>query len=217
MIEPWAEAGYRCLCVDLSHPEDIAENGLVTFIRADVRNWLPPLADYRIVFAAPPCNDLPISRARYFSSKGPGRLAEALAIVDACRTICEWSKAPWMLENPFSTLSTCWRQPDFCFDPSQYGGCDRPGDAYSKRTCLWAGGGFHMPTFTLVTPGEGSRMLRLPPTDDRAAIRSATPLSFARAVFRANCRDPGLAPPPTQNAMLTATNSQTLLPCPCHD
>jgi len=38
-------------------------------------------------------------------------------------------------------------------------------------------------------PGEptlGSLMHRLPPSDDRADIRSATPLGFAYAVFHAN-------------------------------
>ena len=38
-------------------------------------------------------------------------------------------------------------------------------------------------------PGEptlGSLMHRLPPSDDRADLRSATPLGFAYAVFHAN-------------------------------
>jgi len=214
IVEPWAEAGYRCICVDLSHPEEITVNGRVTLIRADVRLWLPPLANYRFVFAAPPCTDVAVSGARYFASKGIGKLAEALALVDACRTICEWSGAPWLLENPVSTLSTYWRKPDFYFDPYQYGGYDTPDDAYTKRTCLWTSSDFRMPPYKPVPPTQGSRMHRLPPDDDRTAVRSATPLGFARAVFRANS-DNALDNP--KDEPLIASHHQATLPYICHD
>ena len=96
--------------------------------------------------------------------------------------------APYLIENPVSTISTYWRKPDFTFDPCDYAGY--PGgenDLYTKKTCLWTGGGFIMPPPKRLEPVQGSRMHRLPPSPERANLRSATPMGFARAVFEANC------------------------------
>jgi hypothetical protein len=92
-----------------------------------------------------------------------------------------------MIENPVSTVSSYWRKPDFTFDPCDYGGyLIPPGDAYTKKTCLWTGNGFVMPKPKAVKAIEGSRMHRLPPSKNRAAPRSVTPKAFAQAVFEAN-------------------------------
>ena len=185
MVRPWAEAGYECICVDIQH-DGIRTEGNITFIGADVRFWMPPPRKYEIVFAFPPCTNLAVSGARWFTDKGMGGLMEALEIVEACRRICEWSEAPWMIENPVSTISSYWRKPDHTFDPCDYGGyLNPPGDAYTKRTCLWTGGGFTMPPRMPVTPCEGSKMHRLPPSADRGDLRSVTPRGFARAVMLA--------------------------------
>ncbi len=187
MVRPWWEVGFDCLCVDVQHG-GVRTEGNITFIGADVRTWLPPPRRCAIVFAFPPCTNLAVSGARWFREKGMGGLTEALEIVEACRRICEWSEAPWMLENPVSTLSSYWRKPDHSFDPCDFGGwLDPPDDAYTKRTCLWTGGGFVMPTKKPVEPSEGSKMHALPPTDDRGDLRSVTPRGFAKAVLVANC------------------------------
>jgi hypothetical protein len=94
--------------------------------------------------------------------------------------IAEWSGAPYLIENPVSTVSTYWRKPDHSFDPSDYG------DPWTKRTCLWVSGGFVMPPKRPVAPTFGSKMHLLPPSPDRADKRSETPMGFARAVFQAN-------------------------------
>jgi hypothetical protein len=185
MVRPWAEAGYTCMTVDLERPFGAIAN--VMQIRTDVRSFLPPRTRYAAVFAFPPCTHLAVSGARWFREKGLYGLAEAMSIVEACARICEWSGARWMLENPGSTLASYWRKPDFTFDPCDYGAyMSPPGDAYTKRTCLWTGGGFVMPEKRRVQPTEGSRMHRLPPSEDRPAIRSETPRGFAEAVFEAN-------------------------------
>lgn len=185
MLRPWADAGYRCMAVDLRHTTHEADG--IEWVGADVAAWLPPRCEYRIVFAFPPCTDLAVSGARWYRTKGLGALAEALRLVDAGRQVCEWSDAPWMLENPVSTLSTYWREPDHRFDPCDYGAyLDPPGDAYTKRTCLWVGGGFVMPPARPVPPAEGSKMHRVAPGPLRADIRSETPRGFAQAVFLAN-------------------------------
>lgn len=184
-VQPWADAGYRCVCVDLQPRESNHPN--IEHVRADVRHWLPPKEDFAIVMAWPPCTNLAVSGARWFADKGLRGLIEGLELVEACRAICEWSGAPWLLENPVGTLSTYWRKPDHRFDPCDFGDyLDPPGDAYTKRTCLWTGGGFVMPEPKPVVPVNGSKMHRLPPSEDRARLRSETPRGFAQAVFEAN-------------------------------
>lgn len=178
MARPWAEAGYRCICVDIS-TEPRTEDG-VEFVQADVRTYLPPREPIGFIAAFPPCTHLANSGARWFKQKGLLALSQALEIVDACKRICEWSGARYMIENPMGTLSTYWRKADYTFDPCDYG------DAYTKKTLLWTGGGFVMPTKNRVQPAEKSPIHWCPPSDERARIRSKTPAGFARAVFEAN-------------------------------
>jgi hypothetical protein len=182
MVQPWAEAGYDCYCVDLLHEPGAMRDGNITRVGADVADWLPPRGD--IAFAAffPPCTDVAVSGARWFKDKGLGRLVAALRLFDVSARLAEWCQCPYLIENPVSTVSSYWRKPDHSFDPCDYG------DPYTKKTCLWTGGGFVMPRKQRVEPTEGSKMHLLPPSEERARLRSATPLGFARAVFEANHR-----------------------------
>lgn len=186
MVEPWLDAGYECMIVDLQHAPGVATEGRLHRVGADIETWLPPRCDYEIVFGFPPCTDLAVSGARWFKDKGLASLASALGLVDRCRRVAEWSDAPWMLENPVSTLSTYWRKPDYSFDPCDYAGYSDPTDAYTKRTCIWSGGGFQMPPTSAMPPTLGSKMHLLPPSPERANLRSVTPQGFARAVYQAN-------------------------------
>jgi hypothetical protein len=159
MVRPWAEAGYLCYCVDLQHPPGESKDGNIVFVGADVREWLPPFARVKIVFAFPPCTDVAISGARWFKEKGLSALIRSLQLFDAAVRIAEWTKAPYVIENPVSAVSTHWRKPDYRFDPCDYGGYLHPaGDAYTKKTCLWTGNGFVMPKPKRIHPREGSRM-----------------------------------------------------------
>jgi hypothetical protein len=187
MLKPWAAAGYECIAVDILHRGDSVGDDGIRRVGADITEYLPPRADYAAVFAFPPCTHLANSGARWFREKGLAALADALRVVEAAKRICEWSGAPWMLENPMGTLSTYWRSPDYTFDPCDFGGyVDPPTDHYTKRTCLWVGAGFRMPPTRRVPPHEGSKMHLMPPSKDRAQRRSVTPLGFAQAVFEAN-------------------------------
>lgn len=187
MVQPWAEAGYPCIIVDLLHPGGEQTEGNITRIGADLLKWMPPMTDYAAVFSFPMCKNLAVSGARWFKDKGLRGLIDGLLLVERCREISEWSGAVWMLENPVSTISTYWRKPDFSFDPCEFGGYLEPaGDAYTKRTCLWTGNGFVMPERRPVEPTQGSLMHRMAPSADRDQKRSVTPAGFARAVFEAN-------------------------------
>ena len=187
MVQPWIEAGYEAITVDLQ--ESPTANPARHHFVADVTKWRYPLrfGPPAIVFAFPPCTHLAVSGARWFKDKGLRSLIEALSIVDACREICETSGAPWMLENPVSTLATYWRKPDHAFHPHEYTAFELA-DNYTKKTCLWAGGGFVMPHPAPAALNEApdDRIHKAPPSDERADFRSATPMGFARAVYKAN-------------------------------
>jgi hypothetical protein len=187
MVAPWAEAGFLCYCVDLQHPHGERREGNIIWVGADVCEWLPPRAPIKMLFAFPPCTHVAVSGARWFEDKGLGSLIQALQLFEATIRLAEWTGAPYMIENPVSTISTYWRKPDCTFDPCDYGGYLKPvGDAYTKKTCLWTGNGFVMPKPKRVVASEGSKMHRLPHSEDRSKLRSETPRGFARAVFKAN-------------------------------
>jgi len=193
MVKPWLKAGYECWIVDLQHKPGIHRDGNLVRVGADLLTWEPPILPWDIVFAFPPCTDLAVSGARHFKRKGLPAVIHALQIVNRCVEIADESGAPWMLENPVSVISTHWRKPDYSFDPYQYAGyLDDPStDTYTKKTCLWTGGGFVMPPVRPVNishaPGRSPIHLA-PPSAERANIRSVTPMGFAIAVFEANSR-----------------------------
>jgi hypothetical protein len=175
MVKPWAEDGYETLCID------IQRDG------TDILRWIPPRRKFKIVFAFPPCTNFAVSGARWFKDKGLAGLGSAIELVERARDICEWSGAPWMLENPIGTLASYWRKPDYDFHPWEFAGHE-PQDNYTKKTCLWTGNGFVMPQpFPLRDAAEpDNRIHRASPGPERANFRSATPMGFARAVFEAN-------------------------------
>jgi hypothetical protein len=186
MVEPWMLAGYECWIVDTQHRAGVSRlsggfGGDLVRVGADVRAFVPDFTP-AIVFAFPPCTNLSVSGARWFKDKGLEALQESLGLVIACKRIAEASGAPWMLENPVGILSSYWRKPDYTFQPWQYG------DTYTKKTCLWTGGGFVMPAAWHTTKPEGTTATihLMPPSADRGDKRSITPAGFARAVFDAN-------------------------------
>ncbi|HSW61733.1 MAG TPA: hypothetical protein VLH56_00200 [Dissulfurispiraceae bacterium] len=180
MVSPWADAGYLCYCVDTQHPQGHTRDGNIIRVGADMLDWLPPKGN--IVFAAfcPPCTDIAVSGAKWFRDKGLGRLIRSLTLFKRSVDLAELIGAPYLIENPVSTVSSYWRPPDHIFDPCDYG------DPWTKRTCLWTGGGFVMPPKNRVEPTRGSKMHLMPPSEERANLRSQTPEGFAKAVYAAN-------------------------------
>jgi hypothetical protein len=197
MVKPWAEDGYECYCVDIQHSirRDLTKKyesgGSITYTWGDVRSWTPPEKDIHIIFAFPPCTDLTVAGARDFETKRGYRLSDALELFDACAMAGSYSRRPYMIENPVGRLSSHKRKPDHVFDPFEYGGyLDPAGDKYTKKTCLWTGNGFVMPEKKPVDPTEGSKIIKMAPSDDRANLRSETPKGFALAVWEANrCKE----------------------------
>lgn len=195
MVKPWLDAGFECWIVDIQHPTAYATGGIsvdgrLHRVHADLtKPWLPPIDRDRVAFvsAFPPCDHLAVSGARWFRGKGLRRLSVSIEMfATACET-CEWIGAPYMIENPVSTISSYWRKPDYTFSPEHFTGWARE-DNYTKKTCLWVGGGFVMPAEYREEglPPPDDRIHKCPPGPERSNIRSATPAGFSMAVFEAN-------------------------------
>jgi len=195
MAQPWLDAGYECWIIDTQHPKAYATSGITDCgklkkVYADLTHtWLPPFSRERIAFVAawPPCDHLSVSGALWFKGKGLRLLSLSVSMFATAAEFCEWSESPYLIENPVSTMSTYWRKPDHKFSPEYFTGyC--PEDNYTKKTCLWTGNGFVMPSkFEL--PGLGDpddRIHKCAPGPERHNIRSATPKGFAEATFKAN-------------------------------
>lgn len=191
MAEPWLAAGYECWIVDLQHPQaydtdGVTTEGLLHKVHADLtRPWLCPVDRERIAFVAafPPCDHLAVSGARWFRGKGLRKLASSISMFATAAEFCEWADAPYLIENPVSSISSYWRKPDHTFHPWHFTGHCKD-DNYTKKTCLWTGGGFRMPAKNtndlLGTPDN--RIHMAPPSQDRYNFRSATPAGFEAAV-----------------------------------
>ena len=163
--QPYADAGYTVKVVDIQDGGDV--------------RLLEREQDVDGVLAAPPCTHLSSSGARYWASKGPEKLLESLAIVDACiRIVYATSPTWWCLENPVGRLKHYLGPPVMIFQPYEYG------DPWQKRTCLW--GDFIRPLKSPVEPTEKNKLSNLPPSKHRARDRSITPPGFARAFFLSN-------------------------------
>lgn len=187
MAGPWAAAGYSCFCFDLA-AQPGHRNG-INFVRADLTTpaAIRPAQDVAFVAAFPPCTHLAVSGARWFRGKGLRALAESITLFATAAEYCEATGAPYLIENPVSTISTYWRKPDHTFHPYHFTGY-APQDNYTKKTCLWTGGGFVMPPEFRdpALPPPDNRIHTAAPSPERAAIRSLTPQGFSEAVFHAN-------------------------------
>jgi hypothetical protein len=171
--KPWKDAGYDVLQIDIKLGQDVR---LLEHTGKDVFG----------VLAAPPCTEFAASGARWWKEKGEKPLLDGLALVDACcRIVLTHKPRFWALENPVGRLRRWLGPPRLSFNPCDYGGwLDDDADAYTKKTLLW--GSFVMPEKKPIEPTQGSKMHLLPPSPDRAALRSVTPAGFAKAFFEAN-------------------------------
>lgn len=195
--DPYAEAGYN--------------RHIITLPEYDVRTYQPPTQVWGIL-AAPPCTEFAVSGARWWASKSPELLQEALSVVEACfRIISEAKPKWWAFENPVGRIQRYighWR---YSFQPWEYG------DPWLKLTCIWGehnipvkspcnrpegGNGRWRVSLTnhlspKPTAGQISQLVktgmipadwihRLGPCPDRAMLRSITPPGFARAFYEAN-------------------------------
>ena len=197
--------------------ETFDSGGTIMYVHMDLWNidnitrmckWFK---DEDVVFgmAFPVCTDLAVSGAGHFARKrkaDPEFQIRASNHARWCASLFEGLGVPYFIENPVSRLATLWRKPDYSFHPYEYGeyildaeaehprwpDYIAPKDRYTKKTCLWTGGGFTMPPKrpTQKPDGYSQQHLKLGGKSQRTKdIRSATPRGFARAVFEANVKE----------------------------
>tara|TARA_R110002012_G_scaffold121237_2_gene270605 strand:- start:527 stop:1123 length:597 start_codon:yes stop_codon:yes gene_type:complete len=195
MVTPWINDGYDAWIVDIEHKPGIERISIgdrtLCRVGADLKGgWdIPDEIAGNIAFtsAFPPCTHLAVSGRAWFRGKGLRALESSIALFATASEVCEASGSPYLIENPVSTISTYWRQPDWSFAPWHYTGYE-PDDNYKKRTCLWTGGGFKMPNKLVdpTLPEPDNRIHNMSNTVNRARLKSRTPMGFARAVHAIN-------------------------------
>jgi site-specific DNA-cytosine methylase len=139
-------------------------------LQQDVTELLKEQWDMIIAF--PPCTHLAISGARHFAKKrADGRQQQGIDFFMQFTNL----PCPTAIENPIGIMSTQWRKPDQIIQPWQFG------HGETKATCLWLNG---LPklTPTNIVDGREQRIWKLPPSKDRAMLRSKTFPGIAKAM-----------------------------------
>jgi hypothetical protein len=185
---PWAEAGYRCIAVDIEAGPSPHPN--IETVREDVHWYYPPQGRYAFAMGWSPCTHLSSSGARWMKHKGLRALIDGAGLFERTRRIMDALGCPYFNENPIGTLSTYHRKPDHIVHPWEFAGYleDPEIDNTTKATCLWSERGFILPEKRPAAAPHRHDCHLAPPSDDRADIRSVTPSGFARAIFEANGR-----------------------------
>jgi hypothetical protein len=145
-VSPWVAVGYRAILVDPQHGMD-SDDGRVYRIADTVLGAASRIGTelQRAVFVAgwPPCTDVAVSGSRWFEEKkkhDPHCQAKAALVAEQVRMVGVLSGAPWFFENPVSVFSSIFGRPTHVFSPHEYTAYE-PADNYTKKTCLWSGGG----------------------------------------------------------------------------
>lgn len=140
-------------------------------IQADVTSILK--LSWDLIIAHPPCTDLAVSGARHFEQKRKdGRQQKAIEFFMMFAN-CKCPRIA--IENPISIMSSLYRKPDQIIQPWMFG------HGETKATCLWLKG---LPklTPTELVPGREQRIWRMPPSKERAKLRSKTYEGIAKAM-----------------------------------
>lgn len=126
-----------------------------------------------LMVAHPPCTDLAVSGARWFTEKrADGRQQRALAFVQA---LLDAPIPRIALENPVSIISSHIRKPEQIVQPWMFG------HGETKATCLWLKGLVPLVPTDIVT-GREPRVHHMAPSPDRWAQRSRTLPGIAAAM-----------------------------------
>ncbi|MDR2893016.1 MAG: hypothetical protein LBV80_08030 [Deltaproteobacteria bacterium] len=114
--QPYVDAGYDVIRVDLQHGQDV--------------RLLERMDNIHGILAAPPCTCFAVSGNRW--PRSDADMVEALSVVDACiRLVVACKPKWWALENPIGKLVRYLGKPQMYFNPCDFG------DPYTKKTCLW--------------------------------------------------------------------------------
>lgn len=139
--------------------------------KGDVRDYLYRHWDMLIAF--PPCTDLAVSGARWFKEKRASGIQQAS--IEFFMLFANHSCQKKAIENPIGIMSNIYRKPDQIVQPWQFG------HGETKATCLWLTG---LPLLkpTNIVEGREQKIWKMPPSDNRAKLRSKTYSGIANAM-----------------------------------
>lgn len=134
-----------------------------------------------LLIAHPPCTDLAVSGARWFAEKKEdGRQQKS---IDFFMRFANADCYKVAIENPVGIMSTIWQKPDQIVQPWMFGHPEK------KATCLWLKNlNPLIPTnnvsgyMKMLPKKRQERLHYLPPTPDRAKLRSKTFPGIAAAM-----------------------------------
>ena len=146
------------------HPEWHLQQDVIPLLRED----------WAMVIAFPPCTHLCVSGAKWFEEKrADGRQQQGIDFFMAFTDLPHIPRVA--IENPVGIMSSLWRKPDQVIQPWMFG------HGEVKATCLWLK---NLPRLwpTYHVPGRDDRLHRLPPSPERAKLRSKTFEGVSRAM-----------------------------------
>jgi hypothetical protein len=124
-----------------------------------------------MMIAHPPCTHLAVSGARWFKDKKKEQ-AESIKFF---MTLVNAPIGKIAVENPISIMSRKYRKPDQIIQPWMFG------HGETKATCLWLKG-LPLLKHTNIVEGRENKIHRMPPSKDRAKLRSKTYSGIAKAM-----------------------------------
>lgn len=121
----------------------------------------------------PPCTDLAVSGARWFPEKRANGSQQKS--IEFFMKLANANIEYIAIENPIGIMSTIYRKPDQIIQPWQHG------HGETKSTCLWLK---NLPKLipTDIVTGRENNIWKMPPSADRAKLRSKTFPGIAKAI-----------------------------------
>ena len=126
-----------------------------------------------LIIAHPPCTDLAGSGARWFPEKQKDFRQQKACVFFMQMMLADCDRIA--VENPVGIMSTCYRKPDQIIQPWQFG------HGETKATCLWLKNLPLLQPTDIVNERE-HKVWRMPPSADRAKLRSKTYTGVAQAM-----------------------------------
>jgi len=131
-------------------------------------------SDFDLMIAFPPCPYLAVSANKHYKIK-PERYYQRIKAAEFFLDLCMADIPKIAIENPIGVMSGFYRKPDQIIQPWMFG------HGETKATCLWLK---NLPLLkpTNIVDGREGRIWKMPPSPDRAKLRSRTFPGIAKAM-----------------------------------
>lgn len=184
VCKAFREKGHEAFSCDIQpcsggHPEWHIMGDVLQYINGNCQFftwggvWHNIHGAWDLLIAHPPCTDLAVSGARWFREKQMDYRQQKACVFFMQMILSNAERIA--VENPVGIMSNCYRKPDQIIQPWQFG------HGETKATCLWLK---NLPALipTNIVEQREQRVWKLPPTADRAKLRSKTYPGIAKAM-----------------------------------